>query len=355
MRTLLFVSFFLFSHVLLAQRYSSFIKDLPRPARVVNDFGNFLLSSEENALEKELISYRKKTGNAIVIITLSTLTDNKTGTTWSVEETSLQYFSKWGIGDKKKNNGVLLLISKEPRRVRITTGTGVENKLPDNECQRIVNETIVPKFKSGMIYAGLREGVNDIEVKLGGAGGGKVYNESDVQSGSGTGADNWATTDEPVQTEAQPLAQPQQSTPYVSAYENNRRPPTVGETILGFLLMALVIWLRVQYVRKNDQGSGNNVTDYLNATGWTFLWMLKIVFGIFILFFLLFKRRGGGYRRNSYYNGYDDGYDRGRSHGRGSSSVSSGSYGGGGGSGSSEGSGSYGGGRSNGGGASGSW
>lgn len=350
MRTLLFVSFFLFSHVLLAQRYSSFIKDLPRPARVVNDFGNFLLSSEENALEKELISYRKKTGNAIVIITLSTLTDNKTGTTWSVEETSLQYFSKWGIGDKKKNNGVLLLISKEPRRVRITTGTGVENKLPDNECQRIVEETIVPKFKSGMIYAGLREGVNDIEDNLSGV---QTRAHNTIQGGSSSqSAENWATADEPVQTEPQPLAQPQQSAPYVSSYVN-RRPPTVGETILGFLLMAVVIWLRVQYVRKKDQGSGNNVSDYLKATGWTFLWMLKIVFGIFILFFLLFKRRGGGYRRNSYYNGYDDGYDRGRSHGRGSSSVSSGSYGGDGGS--SEGSGSYGGGRSNGGGASGSW
>lgn len=341
MRTFLFVSLFLFSHILLAQRYSSFIKDLPTPARVVNDFGSFLSTSEESSLEKELISYRKKTGNAIVIITLPTLTDHKTGTTWSIEETSLQYFSKWGIGDKNKNNGVLLLISKEPRRVRITTGTGVENKLSDNECQRIIDQTIVPNFKSGMIYTGLKEGVNEIETTLGSVQN-KAY--SGTQSGSG------AQTDEPVQSQPQTLAQPQQATPYASSY--NRRPPTVGETILGLLLMALVIWLRVQYVRKNDQGTGNNVSDYLNATGWTFLWMLKIAFGIFILFFLLFKRRGGRYRRNSYYDGYDDGYDRGRSNGGGRSYASSGGSGGGG---SAEGGESYGGGRSNGGGASGSW
>jgi uncharacterized protein len=76
MRKLLFVVFVLFSHILLAQRYSSFIKDLPTPARVVNDFGGLLTSSDEKTLEKELISFRQKKGYSIVIITLSTLTDN---------------------------------------------------------------------------------------------------------------------------------------------------------------------------------------------------------------------------------------------------------------------------------------
>jgi uncharacterized protein len=260
MRTFLFVSLFLISNVLLAQRYSSFIKDLPAPARVVNDFGSFLSTSEENSLAKELNSYRKKSGNAIVIITLPTLTDHKTGTTWSVEETSLQYFSKWGIGDKNKNNGVLLLISKEPRHVRITTGTGVENKLPDNECQRIIDETIVPNFKSGKIYTGLREGVNDIEAALNGTG----SSESGAQSANGA----LEPADAPVQPEPVLQTQPQQQTPYVSSYNSYQRPPTVGETILGFLLLAVVIWLRVRYVRKKDGGSGSNLTDYLKATGW---------------------------------------------------------------------------------------
>lgn len=366
MRTCLFVILLFVSNVLPAQRYSSFIKDLPKPARVVNDFGNFLSSGERNSLEKELISYRKKSGNAIVIIILSTLTDHKTGTTWSVEETSLQYFSKWGIGDKNKNNGVLLLVSKEPRRVRITTGTGVENKLSDNECQRIIDKTIVPNFKTGMFYTGLREGVNDIEVTLGGGtrsraySGSRVYSESGAQSENGVqsaggaqAADNWATVDEPVQPEPERQAQPQLPTQNVSSYNTYRTPPTVGETILGFLLLAVAIWLRVRYVRRKDRGSGSNLGDYINATGWALLWCLKIAFGLFILIYMMFRRSGrSNYRRSSYYDGYDEGYDRGRSNGRERNSVSSGSSGD---SGSSEGSGSYGGGRSNGGGASGSW
>lgn len=337
MRKFLFVVFVLLSHIVLAQRYSSFIKDLPKPARVVNDFGSFLSAIQKNTLEKELIAYRKKSGNAIVIITLSTLTDYKTGTTWSVEETALQYFSKWGIGDKVKNNGVLVLLSKEPRRIRITTGTGVENVLTDNECQRIIDETIVPNFKSGQIYAGLKEGVDDIKTTL---------------TGQAQVADDWATSDKTAQPQPVQQAQQQQQTPYVSSYNSKREPPKPAQIIGGLLLMALFVWLRAKYVSKRE-GSAPN---YLKATGWVLLWTLIIGGGwLFILIYKMSKNSSSGYR-GSYYHGYDRGYSRGsRSYNSGSSgssyrSSSSGSSGG-----SSGGSGSYGGGRSNGGGASGSW
>ena len=337
MRTLLLICLFLANNVLFAQRYSSFIKDLPTPIRVVNDFGSLLTPSQKSNLEDNLISYRKKTGNAIVIITLSTLTDRKTGTTWSVDETALQYFSKWGIGDRNKNNGVLVLISKEPRRIRITTGTGVEKVLTDNECQRIINETIVPSFKTGKIYTGLTDGVNDIEAVLDN----KVQPEAQA-------ANNLVA---PVET--QPQSQQQ--------YSNiDKREPTLMEKILGILLIIVAIWLRVRYIRSKGKGASgpstttNNIMDYLSATGWVFFWL---ILGIFILIAMLFRRRGGGgYYRSSYRDGYDDVYNRGSSSGGGNNFLSSGSSGGGSSSGSSSsGSGSYGGGRSNGGGASGSW
>lgn len=337
MRKLLFIVFVLLSHVMLAQRYSSFIKDLPKPARVVNDFGGFLSATQKNNLEKELIAYRKKSGNAIVIITLSTLTDYKTGTTWSVEETALQYFSKWGIGDKVKNNGVLILLSKEPRRIRITTGTGVENVLTDNECQRIIDETIVPNFKSGQIYAGLKEGLDEIKTTL---------------TGKTQVADDWATSDKTAQPQPVQQAQ-QQQTPYVSSNNSTREPPKPAQIIGGLVLIAFCVWLRAKYVSKRE-GSG---ADYLKATGWVLKWVLIIGGGwLFILIYKMSQNSSSGYR-GSYYHGYDRGYSRGsRSYNSGNSggssyrSSSSGSSGS-----SSEGSGSYGGGRSNGGGASGSW
>lgn len=347
MRTLLLALLCLLGNVLFAQHYSSFIKDLPTPARVVNDFGGFFTPTQKSTLEDSLISYKRRTGNAIVVITLSTLTDHKTGTTWSVEETALQYFSKWGIGDRNKNNGVLVLLSKEPRRVRITTGTGVDKILTDDECQRIINETIVPYFKQGKYYTGLKTGIHDIEAVLDA----KIEPEAETPAANNLVA---------------PAATQQQSQ-YAS------REPTLGEKIFFLFVFALTVWLRARYLRSKrvgayDANSGatepsNAITmsEYLSAFGWTFLWMLKIAFGVFILFYLLFRRRGGGRSyRSSYDDGYDDGYSRGRRSGSSffssnrssSSSYSSGSSSG---SSSASGSGSYGGGRSNGGGATGSW
>src|ERR1044072_1664801 len=133
MRTLLTVILLLTGIVLLAQQ-SNFIKDRPFTPHVVNDYGSFLSSSDERTLENELISFREKKGYSIVIITLSTLTDNS-GYTWSLEDASLQDFNKWGMGNKLRNDGVFMLLSRDPRRVRIATGTGVESKLTDEVCQ----------------------------------------------------------------------------------------------------------------------------------------------------------------------------------------------------------------------------
>lgn len=340
MRTLLAVMLLLTGNVLLAQRSDFFIKQLPKPAHVVNDFGSFLSTSDEKTLEDDLISYRKKTGKAIVIITLSTLTDG-TGYTWSVEETALEYFNKWGIGDRNKNNGVLILISKDPRRVRIATGTGVENILTDDVCQQIIDNTIVPDFKLSFYYAGLKKGVKDIKAVL---NGGKytttVNTGSAPQSGSTAqaAADNWSTVNDTTQAQAQqqPLAQTVPAKRKISPAKEALR------NVVSLLIILLIIWLRVKWVtgekffgsrntEENANFTGRKATgrDYLNATGWFFLWFVKIMwwflvfsFGIFAIFF--------GYnvwKRNAF------------SFGSSSARASA----------------SYGGGRSDGGGATGSW
>lgn len=294
MRTLLTVILLLTGSLLLAQQ-SNFIKDRPFTPHVVNDYGSFLSSGDERTLEKELISFREKKGYSIVIITLSTLTDNS-GYTWSVEDAALQYFNKWGIGSKRSNDGVLILLSKDPRRVRIATGSGVDHKLTDEVCQRIIDRTIVPKFKMGSYYSGLKEGVKDIESALTGwSSPGRTHDANTLHSGSTAPAnDNWSTVEEPAQPQAQAQAQPQplaqNTSPYT--YTSQRRPPTVGETIMGFLMLALFVWLRVRYIKSKGRSTGNNFVDYMNATGYVFLWFLKIfwwtlvcVFGIFAIFF----------------------------------------------------------------------
>ena len=333
MRTLLTVILFLAGNVLLAQQ-SNFIKNRPFIAHVVEDYGSFLSTSDEKALEKELISFREKKGYSIVIITLSSLTDN-TGYTWPVEEAALQYFNKWGIGNKRSNNGVLILLSKEPRRIRIATGTGVEANLTDGDCQRIINKTIVPNFKMGRYYAGLKEGVQDIESELTGWASSSAPANHVHSGGKAPAADNWTTADEPAQPQA--LARPQQQQPQpaaqpVNSTEKMLKNLTATQIISGSLMLALITWLRVRWVNANrrrnaatlpedENVSGNTggvVMDYVNALGWVFLWWLKIVgwtllccFGIFAIFFgyNVWKGRSfsSGSARASFGGGRSDG------------------------------------------------
>ena len=118
----------------------SFVKPLPVPHRAVNDFGKFLSADEKQWLEKELRVYHSRTTNAIVIITLDSLTDAKTKVSYTIEQAAQMYFNTWGIGDNVKNNGVLIMVSRSPRRVRIEVGTGLEGKLTDFACQAIITD-----------------------------------------------------------------------------------------------------------------------------------------------------------------------------------------------------------------------
>src|SRR3954470_8129304 len=112
MRQILILFFLLCSISIFAQKKkidTSFIRSLPVPHRAVHDFGKFLDVDEKQLLEKELTTYLERTTNSIGVITLDALTNPKTKEQYTVEETALQYFNKWGIGDSVKNNGVLIL------------------------------------------------------------------------------------------------------------------------------------------------------------------------------------------------------------------------------------------------------
>lgn len=338
MRTFLLASLLLISNVLLAQRYSSLIKNRPVPAKVVNDWGSFLTYSQKNNLESELVAYRRQTGNAIVIITLNTLP-------YTVEETALRYFNKWGIGDSKKNNGILILVSREPRRIRITTGKGIERKLTDYDCQQIVDDAISPAFRAGLFYNGLKDAVTDIKRTL--AGGAQ---HSDVQYNNNAPAPQ-AAVQTPQETEA----------PSQPAYTyTSHKSLTTGQIIASILFFVALVFGRVVYIRSKRpeaqyaedgtplEDNNSMAMDILKASGWALIVVGVIAFGILVVLFKFFALFGGGRRRHYHCDGH---YHRSGF----SSWLSSGSGGSGASSGSSGASGSYGGGVSGGGGASGSW
>ena len=145
--------FFVFSiHTVFAQT----IEKKPQPAMAVNDFGSLLAPFQKEALEKKIRAYNDSTSSAIVIITVPNLQG------YDIAEVALKYLRDWGIGVKGKNNGVLILVSKEERKARIETGYGMEGVLPDILAKQIIDQRMIPFFKQNDYYQGFDNAVNAI-------------------------------------------------------------------------------------------------------------------------------------------------------------------------------------------------
>lgn len=144
---------FVFSfHSLFAQN----IEKRPVPPRAVNDFGNILAPFQRDALEQKLDAYNDSTSSAIVIVTVPSLDG------YDIAEVSLKYLRDWGIGTKEKNNGVVILVSKDDHKARIETGYGMEGVLPDVTAKEIIDDRMIPAFKANDYYRGFDNAVDAI-------------------------------------------------------------------------------------------------------------------------------------------------------------------------------------------------
>ncbi|MEO8765079.1 MAG: TPM domain-containing protein [Ginsengibacter sp.] len=126
------------------------------PPQAVNDFGKFLEPFQKESLEQKIRNYNDSTSSAIVIITVPDLQG------YDIAELALKYLRGWGIGTKDKNNGVLILVSKEERKARIETGSGMEGVLPDILARQIIDDRMVPYFKENDYYRGFDNAIDAI-------------------------------------------------------------------------------------------------------------------------------------------------------------------------------------------------
>jgi uncharacterized protein len=118
----------------------------PKTQKPVYDYADMLSDIEEGRLNQKLISYADTTSTQIVVLTVKSLN----GIDIAMYGTELA--QKWGIGQKGKDNGVLLLISKEDRAITIRTGYGTEATLTDALSRRIIEQVIKPDFKNEKLY-----------------------------------------------------------------------------------------------------------------------------------------------------------------------------------------------------------
>lgn len=114
----------------------------PAPKGHVNDFAQKLEDEVEKSLEQYLVDYAKRTSNEISVVTTPSLYG------LTIEQYSIQLAEKWGVGGKKQDNGVIILIAPSDKKLRIEVGYGLEEKLTDIKCREIIDKVMLPKIKS---------------------------------------------------------------------------------------------------------------------------------------------------------------------------------------------------------------
>jgi uncharacterized protein len=115
-----------------------------------------LSTSQMKLLDDKLSAFEKETSNQVVVWMVPSLDGG------SLEDKSYEIAEQNGIGQKGKDNGVLLFIAKNDRKLRIEVGYGLEGALPDALCDQIIRKEITPEFKKGKFYEGINAGVDAI-------------------------------------------------------------------------------------------------------------------------------------------------------------------------------------------------
>lgn len=131
--------------------------DIPaKPAEQtsVYDYADVLDASQEIALKEKLLRYADTTSNQIVVITIESLKGEDIGIL------TPKWAQAWGIGQKDADNGVLVLLSKNDRKIWISPGYGLEDKITAGIGGEITRNVIIPQFKGGDFYAGLDQGTD---------------------------------------------------------------------------------------------------------------------------------------------------------------------------------------------------
>lgn len=126
------------------------------PTGYVNDFAGVLSVATKQQLETRLSLFDVSTSAQVTVVTIKSLGGD------TIENYANKLFEDWGIGQKGKDNGVLLLVAVDDRQARIEVGYGLEGALTDAESSRIIREHIIPRFKEGNYDQGVIDGVEAI-------------------------------------------------------------------------------------------------------------------------------------------------------------------------------------------------
>jgi uncharacterized protein len=134
---------------------SSALEAPPLKGRI-NDYAAMLTPATAQTLEQKLATFERETSNQLVLLTIPSLEGEV------IESFAIRVAEAWKIGQKDKSNGVILILAKKERKIRIEVGTGLQGVLPDITAGQIIRNVIAPNLRSGDIDKGISAGLGAI-------------------------------------------------------------------------------------------------------------------------------------------------------------------------------------------------
>ncbi|MES2501159.1 MAG: YgcG family protein [Pseudomonadota bacterium] len=153
---------------------------IPELKSRITDLTQTLSADQQTQLDAKLAAFEQQKGSQIAVLILPTTQPE------DIAQYSIRVVEKWKIGREKIDDGILVLVAKDDRKIRIEVGYGLEGAIPDLTAKRVINEIISPQFKQGNFYGGLDAGVD----KLIGLINGEALPEPKASAASGNAIEN---------------------------------------------------------------------------------------------------------------------------------------------------------------------
>lgn len=129
----------------------------PKPIGVINDYGQIFTETQREELTKMLYDYHIVTTRQIVVVTIDSIKPYN-----NIQGYSTDLGNEWGVGTAERNNGLIIVVCNFCRQIGIATGTETELILSDEICKEVIDKTIIPEFKNGEFYIGIKKGVSEL-------------------------------------------------------------------------------------------------------------------------------------------------------------------------------------------------
>ncbi len=124
---------------------------------IVSDFDSLFTPTQTTELTELIFNYDLETTRQIVVVTIDSILPYT-----EIQKYASDLGNYWGVGEKNKNNGLTIVVCKPCRQIGIATGTGTELILTDEICNEVIDKTIIPKFRNGDFYDGIKNGIVEL-------------------------------------------------------------------------------------------------------------------------------------------------------------------------------------------------